>query len=160
MGQSGLTSENDKDADNAKRYHFHSGLTSGDNKDADNAKRYHFHSGLTSGDNKDADNAKQYHFQSGLTSGNDTEQDDDADRYHFQYHFGRSNEWSEKLEKFDFNGKIEEAKKMVSTELVDGDDGMVPLTGEDVWEDWKSSMKRMNTHDEYELAMFLYCMLN
>ena len=51
-------------------------------------------------------------------------------------------------------------KRKAATELVDGDEGMTHLDGEKGWATWKAGMKTMVAHDDYELAMFLYCMLN
>jgi len=75
----------------------------------------------------------------------------------YTYHF--INEWSKKLENIDFGNNIEEIKKEVSTNLADGDEGMHHLENENDWKKWKSGMKEMVEHDDYELAMFLYCTL-
>ena len=76
----------------------------------------------------------------------------------YTYHF--FNEWSSELEKFDFVGNMGDVARKASTNLVDGDEGMVHLDGEKGWALWKSGMKSMVAHDDYELAMFLNCVLN
>ena len=86
--------------------------------------------------------------------------DENPKRYHFGYHFGGHNNLSSTLQNFDFSGNTEDVKKRVSEQLVDGDDGIEPLVGEKSWNVWKSIMKSMVAHDDYELSMFLYCMLN
>ena len=76
----------------------------------------------------------------------------------YRYHF--FNEWSSELEKFDFNEDMNVVKRKAASELVDGDEGMTHLDGEKGWAKWKVGMKTMVPHDDYELAMFLYCVLN
>ena len=76
----------------------------------------------------------------------------------YKYYF--FNEWSSELEKFDFDDDMKVVKRKAAQDLVDGDEGMVHLKGEKDWDTWKSGMKSMVAHDDYELAMFLYCMLN
>ena len=76
----------------------------------------------------------------------------------YRYHF--FNEWSSELEKFDFDDDMKTVKRKAAKDLVDGDEGMVHLDGEKGWSKWKAGMKSMVAHDDYELAMFLYCVLN
>ena len=76
----------------------------------------------------------------------------------YRYHF--FNEWSSELEKFNFGDDMKTVKRKAAKDLVDSDEGMVHLDGEKGWSKWKAGMKSMVAHDDYELAMFLYCVLN
>ena len=76
----------------------------------------------------------------------------------YKYRF--FNEWSSELEKFDFDDDMKVVKRKAATKLVDGDEGMTHLDSEKGWAKWKAGMKTMVPHDDYELAMFLYCVLN
>ena len=62
------------------------------------------------------------------TSGKDGVAEGGDNLYEFTYHFFK--EWSSELEQFDFNRNMEMVKKKASTDLVDGDEGMVHLDGE------------------------------
>jgi len=75
------------------------------------------------------------------------------------YHYAFFNDWSNELKNFDFSG--EHVKERAAKKLVDGDKGMkARLVNEEAWKFWKHGMKSRNKHDDYELAMFLYCTLN
>ena len=76
----------------------------------------------------------------------------------YKYYF--FNEWSSELEKFNFDDNMKIVKRKAAKDIVDGDEGMVHLDGEKGWSKWKAGMKSMVAHDDYELAMFLYCVLN
>ena len=75
------------------------------------------------------------------------------------YHYAFFNNWSEELSRFNFNEDESVVLKKASERLVDGDEGIQHLTNEKQWMKWKSGMQKMNPHDDYELAMFLYCRL-
>lgn len=98
----------------------------------------------------------------GITSGKVLEMDDGGIAMWAGnlYRYGFFNEWSSELAKFDFDDDMKVVKRKVAKELVDGDDGMTHLDGEKGWATWKEGMKSMIPHDDYELAMFLYCVLN
>ena len=76
---------------------------------------------------------------------------------YFYYFF---NEWSKDLRNINFNDDIEEIKRKAMDNLIDGDRGIQHLDSEKAWAKWKSGMKKMVERDNYELAMFLYCILN
>lgn len=75
------------------------------------------------------------------------------------YRYAFFNNWSEELSRFNFNEEESVVLKKASERLVDGDEGIEHLSDEKQWMKWKSGMKKMNPHDDYELAMFLYCRL-
>ena len=76
------------------------------------------------------------------------------------YKYSFFNEWSSELGKFDFDDDMKVVKRKAAEQLVDGDEGMTHLDDENGWAKWKAGMKTMVAHDDYELAMFLYCVLN
>ena len=82
--------------------------------------------------------------------------------YKFTYQF--FNDWEKQLSWFNYTQpdsaimrKVMASPGFIRDNL---DHGLNHLSGEQDWEGWKQGMKSMNPHDEYELAVFLYCTLN
>ena len=66
-----------------------------------------------------------------------------------------------KLKAFDFDGEEDEVVDRVMEELQDDDQGLSEhLDGEEGWQAWKQGFKNMDTNDNFQFAMFIYCKLN
>jgi len=64
------------------------------------------------------------------------------------------------LRDFDFSGAEEDVVTRASQDLVDGDTGLAEhLDSQAGWEAWKEGFKAMEEQDNYEFAVFMYCML-
>lgn len=66
-----------------------------------------------------------------------------------------------KLKDFNFEGEEDDVVDHAMKELQDGDKGLSEhLTGEKEWNSWKEGFKKMNEVDNFQFAVFVFCMLN
>ena len=72
----------------------------------------------------------------------------------------RVRRFERKLKAFDFDGDEEEVVDRAMNELQDGDQGLSKhLDGEEGWQAWKKGFN-MDSDDNRQFAMFIYCTLN
>ena len=66
------------------------------------------------------------------------------------------------LLEFDFNGEDYELLEKIATELVDGAGVMTSsLDSAEHWKDWRETVRGgMSENGHYDMALFMFCMLN
>ena len=66
-----------------------------------------------------------------------------------------------KLKSFDFDGDDDDVVDRVMKKLQDDDQGLSEhLDGEEGWQAWRKAFKNMDSDDNRQFAMFIYCTLN